>query len=49
MIDYLPESVAVLNQMNGKVVIMGLMNNSDSRVKYEALKATQAIIGYKMK
>lgn len=49
VIDYLPESVAVLNQMNGKVVIMELMNNSDSRVKYEALKATQAIIGYKMK
>ncbi|SMN18218.1 similar to Saccharomyces cerevisiae YPR036W VMA13 Subunit H of the eight-subunit V1 peripheral membrane domain of the vacuolar H+-ATPase (V-ATPase) [Maudiozyma saulgeensis] len=49
VIDYLPESVDILNKMNGKVIIMELLNNSDSRVKYEALKATQSLIGYKFK
>ena len=49
VIDYLPESIDILNKMNGKVIIMELLNNSDSRVKYEALKATQALIGYKFK
>ncbi|CCK68651.1 H(+)-transporting V1 sector ATPase subunit H KNAG_0B02090 [Huiozyma naganishii CBS 8797] len=50
VIELLPdESVDVLNKMNGKVVIMQLLNHSDSRVKYEALKATQSIIGYTFK
>lgn len=49
VIELLPESTVVLNKMNGKVVVMELLNNSDSRVKYEALKATQALIGYKFK
>lgn len=49
VIEYLPESIKILNKLNGKVVIMELLNNSDSRVKYEALKATQALIGYKFK
>lgn len=49
VIEYLPEGIDVLNKMNGKVVVMELLNNSDSRVKYEALKATQALIGYKFK
>ncbi|CCC68032.1 hypothetical protein NCAS_0A14740 [Naumovozyma castellii] len=49
VIELLPESVDVLNKMNGKVVIMELLNHSDSRVKFEALKATQAMIGYTLR
>ncbi|CCE63155.1 hypothetical protein TPHA_0E00600 [Tetrapisispora phaffii CBS 4417] len=46
VVELLPESVIVLGEMNGKSVIMQLLSHSDSRVKYEALKATQTIIGY---
>ncbi|CCD22286.1 H(+)-transporting V1 sector ATPase subunit H NDAI_0A01280 [Naumovozyma dairenensis CBS 421] len=49
VIELLPESVNVLSELGGKVVIMELLNHSDSRVKYEALKATQAMIGYKFR
>ena len=50
VIELLPEeSVDVLNKLNGKVVIMELLNHSDSRIKFEALKATQSIIGYTFK
>ncbi|QLL31545.1 hypothetical protein HG536_0B04090 [Torulaspora globosa] len=49
VVELLPESVDVLSEMNGKLVIMELLNHSDSRVKYEALKATQSIIGYTFK
>ncbi|CCF60571.1 hypothetical protein KAFR_0K02170 [Kazachstania africana CBS 2517] len=50
VIDLLPEeSIAVLNKLNGKVIIMELLNHNDSRIKFEALKATQAMIGYKFK
>ncbi|CDF90250.1 ZYBA0S06-04214g1_1 [Zygosaccharomyces bailii CLIB 213] len=49
VVDLLPESVNVLGEMKGKVVIMELLNYPDSRVKYEALKATQAVIGYTFK
>lgn len=49
VVDLLPESVDVLGEMKGKVVIMELLNHPDSRVKYEALKATQAVIGYTFK
>lgn len=50
VIELLPdESVDVLNKLNGKVVIMELLNHSDSRIKFEALKATQSVIGYTFK
>ncbi|CAL9732331.1 V-type proton ATPase subunit H [Monosporozyma unispora] len=50
VIELLPdESVHMLNKLNGKVVIMELLNHSDSRIKFEALKATQSIIGYTYK
>ena len=49
VVDLLPESVDVLGELKGKVVIMELLNHPDSRVKYEALKATQAVIGYTFK
>lgn len=50
VIELLPdESVQMLNKLNGKVVIMELLNHSDSRIKFEALKATQSIIGYNYK
>lgn len=50
IIELIPdESINVLNKLNGKVVIMELLNHNDSRVKFEALKATQSIIGYTFK
>lgn len=49
VVELLPESIDVLGSTGGKVIIMELLNHSDSRVKYEALKATQAIIGYRFK
>lgn len=49
VVELLPDSVNILGEMNCKVVIMELLNHPDSRVKYEALKATQAIIGYNYK
>ncbi|KAK5964020.1 H(+)-transporting V1 sector ATPase subunit H PWA37_004360 [Arxiozyma heterogenica] len=50
VIELLPEeSVNILNKLNGKVVIMELLNHSDSRIKFEALKATQSVIGYTFK
>lgn len=49
VVELLPESVDVLRDSGAKIVIMELLNHSDSRVKYEALKATQAIIGYTFK
>lgn len=49
VIELLPESVNVLSEQKGKVVIMELLNHPDSRVKYEALKTTQAVIGYTFK
>lgn len=49
VIELLPESTKILNESNGKVVIMELLNHPDSRVKYEALKATQSVIGYTFK
>lgn len=49
VVELLPDSVDVLNEDKGKLVIMELLNHSDSRVKYEALKATQAVIGYTFK
>lgn len=49
VVELLPESIDVLGTTGGKVIIMELLNHSDSRVKYEALKATQAIIGYRFK
>lgn len=49
VVELLPESIDVLSKMKGKIVIMELLNHPDSRVKYEALKATQAIIGYTSK
>lgn len=50
VIELLPdESVNMLNKLNGKVVIMELLNHNDSRIKFEALKATQSIIGYTFK
>ncbi|QLG71484.1 hypothetical protein HG535_0B05260 [Zygotorulaspora mrakii] len=49
VIELLPESTHVLNESNGKVVIMELLNHPDPRVKYEALKATQSVIGYTFK
>lgn len=49
VVDLLPESVEILGELRGKVVIMELLNHPDSRVKYEALKTTQAVIGYTFK
>ena len=49
VVELLPESIDVLDKTGGKADIMELLNHSDSRVKYEALKATQAIIGYTFK
>lgn len=46
VIQLLPESIDILNIENCKIVIMELLNHTDSKVKYEALKATQAMIGY---
>ncbi|CCH62743.1 hypothetical protein TBLA_0I00840 [Henningerozyma blattae CBS 6284] len=46
VIQLLPESIDVLRDENCKIVIMELLTHSDSRVKYEALKTTQAMIGY---
>lgn len=50
VIELMPdESITMLNKLNGKVIIMELLNHNDSRVKFEALKATQSIIGYTFK
>ncbi|KAJ9572605.1 V-ATPase subunit H [Nakaseomyces glabratus] len=49
VVELLPESIDVLGKTGGKLLIMELLNHSDSRVKYEALKATQAIIGYRFR
>ncbi|SCU91163.1 LADA_0F08460g1_1 [Lachancea dasiensis] len=46
VVELLPESVDVLSELNGKVLIMELLNHSDSKVKYEALKATQAFVAH---
>ncbi|CCE91203.1 H(+)-transporting V1 sector ATPase subunit H TDEL_0C03140 [Torulaspora delbrueckii] len=49
VVELLPESIDILGKMKGKIVIMELLNHPDSRVKYEALKTTQAVIGYTSK
>lgn len=49
VVELLPDSVDVLSETKGKLVIMELLNHTDSRVKYEALKATQSVIGYTFK
>lgn len=49
IVELLPESVDVLGKLNGKVIIMELLNHPDSKVKYEALKATQAFIAHTFK
>ena len=46
VVELLPESVDVLAKLNGKVLIMELLNHPDSKVKYEALKATQAFVAH---
>ncbi|SCW00130.1 LAFE_0B10110g1_1 [Lachancea fermentati] len=49
IVELLPESVDVLTKLDGKVVIMELLNHPDSKVKYEALKATQAFVAHTFK
>ncbi|SCV02889.1 LAMI_0H03796g1_1 [Lachancea mirantina] len=49
IVELLPESVNILSKLNGKVVIMQLLNHPDSKVKYEALKATQAFVAHTFK
>ncbi|AET39683.1 H(+)-transporting V1 sector ATPase subunit H Ecym_4662 [Eremothecium cymbalariae DBVPG len=44
IVELQPECVNVLGKLNAKVIIMELLNHSDSKVKYEALKTTQAFV-----
>ncbi|AMD22987.1 HHR218Wp [Eremothecium sinecaudum] len=44
IVELEPECVDVLGKLNAKVIIMELLNHPDSKVKYEALKATQAFV-----
>lgn len=46
IVNTAPQSVTVLNKLGAKIKIMELMNSADPEVRYEALKATQALIGH---
>lgn len=44
IVELQPECVNILGELNAKVIIMELLNHPDSKVKYEALKTTQAFV-----
>ncbi|KAL6937919.1 hypothetical protein ACO0RG_004444 [Hanseniaspora osmophila] len=44
IVEMLPDSVEFIEKYNAKIKIMELLNYPDSKVKYEALKTTQALV-----
>ncbi|AAS51407.1 ACR181Cp [Eremothecium gossypii ATCC 10895] len=44
IVELQPECVDILGKLNAKVIIMELLNHPNSKVKYEALKTTQAFV-----
>lgn len=49
VIELEPDCISILNMINGKIMIMELLSHNDSKIKYEALKTTQALISYALK
>ncbi|ODV61526.1 H(+)-transporting V1 sector ATPase subunit H [Ascoidea rubescens DSM 1968] len=46
VINLLPESMVILNNLGSKQKIMSLMNSSDINLRYEALKTTQVLVAH---